>query len=174
MSHPMVSFIAAAVCAAGAVVVTGAGESSPLVWLAALIGAAVCLGGGAAGRPAAMFAGAAALIGAYGTTLASGSSNAVGSLAFALLLWFSVELNMRSMDLRRSVIPTVAATLSWLVGAGLVAGSTALLWLVVSAIDSSAPAGGLSSRVLAVGAVVAFAVMVSGLRWGRRDRTLPG
>src|SRR5690606_38654920 len=98
----------------------------------------------------------------------------VDSLAFALLLWFCVELNMRSMELRRSAIPTVPATLSWLAGAGLVAGSTALLWLVVSAIDSSAPAGGLFSRVLAVGAVVVLAVLVSGLPRGRRDRTLPG
>lgn len=174
MSRQTVLFAAAAVCAVGAAAVVGAGESSPLIWMVALTGIAVCLGGGAAGRPAPMFAGAAVLVGAYGTTLATGSSDAVDSLVFALLLWLTVELNMRSMELRRSVVPTGPATVSWLVGVGVVAGSTALLWLVVSAIESSAPAGGILSRVLAIGAVVAVAAMVSGLPRGRKDRALPG
>lgn len=174
MSRAMFWFIAAAACAAGAVALTGAGESSPLVWLTALIGAGLCLGGGASGRPAAMFAGATVLLAGYGATLAGGSSDAVDTLVFALLLWLCVEFNERSMELRRSVVPTIAATVNWISGVGVVAGSTALLWLVVSAVDSAAPAGGILSRVLAVAAVVGLAVMVSGLSKGRKGGTLPG
>jgi len=175
MNRSLVLFVAAAVCAVGAVAVVGWGESSPLVWFAAAAGAGFCAGGGAAGRPAMMFAGAAALLAAYGFTLTGESSGAVATLAFALLLWLCVELNMRSMELRRSVVPSPGAVRSWLAGVGAVAGGTVLLWVVVSAIDSSAPAGGILFRLLAVVAVVAVAVIVSGTPRGRRnDPGLPG
>ncbi len=175
MNRSLVLFVAGAVCAVGAVVVLGAGEASPLVWLLAVTGAGICLGGGAAGNPALMFAGAAVMLAGYGFTLSSGSSDAVDTLVFALLLWLCVESTMRSMELRRSIVPTRAATLGWLGNVAMVAGGTALVWVVVSAIESSAPTGGILFRVLAVIAVVALAAIVSGIPRGRRNDTrLPG
>lgn len=176
MRTPWWLFVLATVCVGGVVILTGKGETSPLVWAGAAAGSLVSLAGGAYGRPQLVFAGAASLLGIFGFTLSSGSSDAVVTLAAAVLLWLHVELVMRSMELRRAVAPSTPAAASWIATVVAVVGGTVVLWLVIGAVEAGAPPGGLMYRLLAVGGVVIVALLASGIlvRRGETGPRLPG
>lgn len=164
-----------AVLSAGAVVLlTGVGETSPLVWMAGVLGALVALAGGAYGRAQVVYAGAAAMLGGFAITLTTGTSDAVGTLAVGLLVWLHVELQLRSIELRPAFRPDVRANLSWLGTLALITGVTVLVWFVAGVIEAMAPTGGLVFRLLAVASVVTLAILVSGIPWLRRRQVFPG
>lgn len=174
---PVWLFGGAVASAVGVIFVVGRGEGSPLIVAVAVAGGLVSAAGGAAGVPALMYAGAVVLLGGFGLTLATGSSGALDSLVVAILLWLHVELSLRSMELRRAVVPQATVVVSWLAVTSVVIAGVVVLWMLVGAVVGIAPVGGLFFRVLAVVVVVVIAVMVSGLPYGRGERNrrrLPG
>lgn len=163
---PAVLTYALSVMAAVAVtILTARGETSPLVWAASVLGAATAIAAGAFGRASIVYAGVAAMLGAFAVTLTTGSSDAFDTLVVALLTWLHVELQMRSMELRPAYRPQRTASLGWLGSMTTIAAVTIALWFTIGLIETSARPGGVVFRVLAVVLVVAVALLVSGLPW---------
>jgi hypothetical protein len=169
MSRPVALF-AAAVLTAGTVVAVVATGAHPVVGAIMLFGAAVSVAGSALGRSSVVVSGIVAMVVGYGVAVAADSADALASLATGVLLWLHFELSVRSMELRRRVVPTRSAGINWVAGTVGTAALVLALWLLVGVVEATAPDGGVVFRVLAVAAVVVVAVIVSGISLvGRRE-----
>ncbi|MFO7300618.1 MAG: hypothetical protein DIU67_010575 [Actinomycetes bacterium] len=170
MRAPVAVFLAATLAGALAVLAVADANGAAFVVTIAVAGVVVATIGGALGRSQVVCAGAAVLLGAYGSALAAGSPTAVHTLVVAVLVWLHLEAHLLSIDLRPAYRPTGRAWVTRASGAALVSLATLFLWLLAGMLERDAPAGGLTFRLTALGAVVVVAVLVSGLPW----RDMPG